>query len=213
MKIDGSIDCIQDGVVAGWVIDTNSPNNPVIVQILIDDEVIAQGCANQFRQDLKDAGIGDGNHGFHIPLPNSIKEGYITISAAALGSTEKLRNSPLSGNFRPLAFAPASFVDQFEQSSLPWLDRENWEVVLADKLKAGIFSFEDEQNFRFWRENGYIIFKKAVPLELIDKAWRDYERAWLERPTLMTNTPGIGVKPLSELPERSNMPNTFRFLS
>jgi hypothetical protein len=52
-------------VVAGWAWDSNQPTTPVSVDIYVDGTLAGTAQADTFRQDLLDAGIGDGNHGFH----------------------------------------------------------------------------------------------------------------------------------------------------
>jgi hypothetical protein len=54
---------------AGWSVDADSPTDRVAVRILVDGTVVAETVADQFRQDLVDAGVpGDGNAGFRVDL-------------------------------------------------------------------------------------------------------------------------------------------------
>lgn len=213
MTIEGSVDALGNGVIAGWAVNTEAPEIPLQIQVFWDGEVIAQGCANQFRQDLYDANISDGRCGFHIPLSSKkIKNGNVTLSVRAIGFDEELRNSPITSYFEGLEFSPASFVDSFAVSSVPWIDLDNWEEILKAKINEQIIDQEDEENIRFWRENGFVIFRQAASHTLIDHAWKDYDRAWVERPFIKTNTPGKGVLKLSDLPKKDEMPKTFRFM-
>ena len=59
----------------GWAWDPQQPNTPISVNIYADDNLVATVSADQFRQDLLDAGIGNGVHGFTLATPESLKDG------------------------------------------------------------------------------------------------------------------------------------------
>ena len=65
--VDGA-DC---STVSGWAWDRNRPNTPISVDIYSDAVLVATVLAGNFRQDLLNAGIGDGNHGFSIATPSA----------------------------------------------------------------------------------------------------------------------------------------------
>jgi hypothetical protein len=67
-----SSDCAY---IAGWAWDRNQPDIPIAVDIYDGSTLIATATADQFRQDLKNAGIGNGYHGFRFPTPVSLREG------------------------------------------------------------------------------------------------------------------------------------------
>jgi SAM-dependent methyltransferase len=67
----GNIDLFDQHTIAGWAADTNAPSAPLGVDVYIDDRLQATLTADGFRQDLKDAGYGDGRKGFSLPLASS----------------------------------------------------------------------------------------------------------------------------------------------
>ncbi len=79
-------------MIAGWAWD--GTNTPISVDIYDNGVLLTSPLANLFRQDLLNAGIGNGYHAFNIATPTSLKDGqshYITIffhgtSNALLGS-------------------------------------------------------------------------------------------------------------------------------
>jgi SAM-dependent methyltransferase len=75
----GYIDVFDQSSIAGWAADTKAPIAPVIVDVYIDDRLQATLTADVFRQDLKDAGYGDGRKGFSLQLvsPRSSPPGRI----------------------------------------------------------------------------------------------------------------------------------------
>ncbi|HJQ27421.1 MAG TPA: hypothetical protein VKA60_26285 [Blastocatellia bacterium] len=83
--------------IVGWAWDANQPNTPINVDVHIDGHayVDIQAPANQFRQDLVDAGKGNGVHGFSFPTPNSLKDGHPhSIRITFSGTNIDLYNTP-----------------------------------------------------------------------------------------------------------------------
>ena len=71
----------------GWAWDRNKPNTVVSVEILVDSESKGTILANEFRQDLKDGGKGNGIHAFRWNIPDELKDGEVhTLSANVAGS-------------------------------------------------------------------------------------------------------------------------------
>ena len=69
-ELHGNLDRVsKDGWISGWCWYPNYPDEHVDLSILIDDEPVGITRAANFRGDLKDAGIGDGTHGFAFALP------------------------------------------------------------------------------------------------------------------------------------------------
>jgi hypothetical protein len=71
----GWVDAVNCSTIAGWAWDGNAPYSPILVDIYDGSLPVATVLADQFRQDLVNAGIGDGRHGFNFPVPASLKDG------------------------------------------------------------------------------------------------------------------------------------------
>jgi alginate O-acetyltransferase complex protein AlgJ len=67
--IEGRVHIVKDGRVKGWIWRPARPQERLELEVLVDDVVVARGCADRPRPDLCAAGIGDGAHGFLIDLP------------------------------------------------------------------------------------------------------------------------------------------------
>ena len=67
-RFAGYIDLFDAHTIAGWAADRTTPAAPISVDLFIDDRLQATLTADVFRQDLKDAGYGDGRKGFSLPL-------------------------------------------------------------------------------------------------------------------------------------------------
>ncbi|KAA9357623.1 putative Ig domain-containing protein [Larkinella humicola] len=91
-NFEGFLDKVECGTIRGWVWDRNKPNSPVTVEFYTGSSVWGSTVANLFRQDLKDAGKGNGAHAYSFEVPSVLKDGVARIiSARVLGSTYDLK--------------------------------------------------------------------------------------------------------------------------
>lgn len=97
----GNLDVANCQTISGWAWDRNQPNIPVNVDINIDEKRVATITANQFRQDLLNAGIGNGYHGFSYPAPASLKDGKPHGVSVMFWGDVNLSNSPKSFTITP----------------------------------------------------------------------------------------------------------------
>ncbi len=58
--------------ITGWVWDPQQPLERIALELVDGDTRLAAVRANQFRSDLRQAGIGDGRHAFVIPLGEAL---------------------------------------------------------------------------------------------------------------------------------------------
>ncbi|RRB00664.1 hypothetical protein EHT25_20935 [Larkinella rosea] len=97
---EGYLDKVECGTIRGWVWDRNKPNTPFLLEFLdgatIETEtVIGETNADIFRQDLKDAGKGNGNHSYSFTVPEKVKNNQAhTIWGRIKGSNYVLKGSP-----------------------------------------------------------------------------------------------------------------------
>ena len=95
--IRGHFDRVAEGIAYGWAFDPSHPEQRLEIGIYHRDQVIAQGTADQFRQDLLDAGIGDGAHAFEVPIAlaqlNDTSAGF---SARTMDHATWLPGNPLA---------------------------------------------------------------------------------------------------------------------
>jgi matrixin len=95
----GSLDLVSCNSIAGWAWDSTQPNSPINVDIYDGSTLIATVAANQFRQDLANAGLGNGIHGFSFVTPASLKNGQPhTIWVKFGGTSTALSGSPKTIN-------------------------------------------------------------------------------------------------------------------
>lgn len=96
---EGYLDSVTCSAIAGWTWNRNGPLSPLNVEVIENGVVIATGTADQFRQDLANAGFGTGKYGFTITTPASLKNGQLhRISLRVKNTGFILGNSPLDFN-------------------------------------------------------------------------------------------------------------------
>jgi hypothetical protein len=81
--------------ISGWAWDKQEPNKPIEVDIYDGDRLLATARADGTRDDLAQAGKGDGKHGFCYPTPAGLKDGKEhTIHVRTHGTDLELLGSP-----------------------------------------------------------------------------------------------------------------------
>ncbi|MPY88564.1 MAG: radical SAM protein [Luteitalea sp.] len=69
-QLAGHVDRVEAGTLIGWAADLAHPGRRVAVECCHNGRPVASAVANEFRQDVEAAGIGDGVHGFTCVLPD-----------------------------------------------------------------------------------------------------------------------------------------------
>lgn len=67
-SFEGHIDNCEGGIVNGWAWDANKPESAVKIKVLSKNKLLGEGVADVPRPDLKQAGKGNGQHGFKIKI-------------------------------------------------------------------------------------------------------------------------------------------------
>lgn len=100
--LEGVHDITNCNGVIGWAWDRNRPDEPVKVDIYDGDKLLATVTAGEFRQDLLDAGIGNGKHGFLYIVPPQLKDARPhMIRMKYAGTSTDLAHTPKQINCSP----------------------------------------------------------------------------------------------------------------
>jgi glycosyltransferase involved in cell wall biosynthesis len=92
----GSLDGPIHGAVRGWAFDPETPDRHIAVELTVDGQPFETVVANAYRDDLLNAGIGDGTHSFSITLPPAYLDGKLhSVAATIAGTRVALLNSPV----------------------------------------------------------------------------------------------------------------------
>jgi major membrane immunogen (membrane-anchored lipoprotein) len=110
-SFEGYLDLVSCQAISGWVWDANQPNTPSTIEFLVGStlesaRLVGTTVASMFRQDLKDNGKGNGNHGYSWNTPDELRNNQTySIWARIQGTTYLLKGSPktltCTGNTTP----------------------------------------------------------------------------------------------------------------
>ncbi|UFH25794.1 hypothetical protein [Pseudomonas sp. CIP-10] len=111
-EVRGHFDYVSDGRAYGWAYSTTIPKKKMTIEILESDEVIGHGVADEFRQDLQAANIGDGYHMFSVQLSHELFDGQ----AHSLVARDADTGSILTGS-------PILFCSEKKETAYPQVPR------------------------------------------------------------------------------------------
>jgi membrane protein involved in D-alanine export len=83
--------------LVGWAWDATKPNEPLNVDVMVDDVYVGRVIANEPRDEMRAHGYGNGAHGFTFKLPEYIHDGKEhTIDARVVDGQQsrQLRGCP-----------------------------------------------------------------------------------------------------------------------
>lgn len=122
-EVIGHFDYVEDGRAYGWAFAPAHPQKRLAVDIISNGEVIAHGYAENFREDLRDAGIGDGGFMFNLQLSNELFDGQLY----SLTAREAETGTALNGGTR-------EFGPEIRELSYPQIPRSLGLELLAGEL-------------------------------------------------------------------------------
>jgi hypothetical protein len=74
LEMEGHLDHLSRTRAAGWVWTPRMPDRRFEVALRFRGQILTRAAAETFRQDLADAGKGDGRHHFDLILPTPLPE-------------------------------------------------------------------------------------------------------------------------------------------
>jgi hypothetical protein len=94
-QYEGYVETGDCQTISGWAWDKGLPNTPIFVDVFKDGILSATIPADLFRQDLWDAKMGNGSHGYVFPVSSIWKDGNPhNISFKFSGTNDELIGSP-----------------------------------------------------------------------------------------------------------------------
>jgi hypothetical protein len=94
-QFEGSLDKVEVASLGGWAWDASQPSTAIKVEIYDGTTLLSTITAQEFREDLKSAGKGDGKHAFSYAFPRTLRDGQShTISVRYAGTPSELPGSP-----------------------------------------------------------------------------------------------------------------------
>ena len=212
---DGYLDGADCNQIWGWAWDRNNPNGAVFVDIYDGNNLIAGNVlANLFRQDLLNAGKGNGNHAFVINTPASLKDGKPHAINVRFTSGSNSQNS-LGSSPRTFVCGARIFPDPSYPVTVGGAGGQTWEqsIRFSSAVPGRIthirfYKASGETGIhygRIWSDSG-VLLREQQFLSETASGWQE-----LQLSSPLTITPGVqyrisynvnafGVKILSAFP-------------
>lgn len=121
IEVLGHFDYVLDGRAYGWAFAPAHPDQRLAIDILLDDEIVAHGYANQYREDLQQAGLGDGHCLFELQLSHELFDGQLHSLTARAAQTGTLLNG-----------GPHTFGPEHREPAYPQIPRKQGLTLLAE---------------------------------------------------------------------------------
>ncbi len=96
----GHVDEVVNGQITGWVCNRGRPDAPVTVDLILNGETVVSAVADVHRPDLVAAGIGNGNHGYALPIPARL------LSDEAMEATVEISGTGIMLDGSPVTIGP-----------------------------------------------------------------------------------------------------------
>jgi hypothetical protein len=86
----GAVTSADADEILGWAWNVRQSGDPVRVDVYADGALLATTLADQFREDVANARVGDGRHGFSLATPAFLKDGKSHVITVKASGTEKI---------------------------------------------------------------------------------------------------------------------------
>ncbi len=192
---DGYLDGATCDQIWGWAWDRNNPNTAVNVNIYDGNNLIAANVpANIFRQDLLNAGKGNGYHAFAINTPSSLRDGKTHSISVRFTSGSNNQNN-LGSSPRPITCGAVMFPDPAPPVTVVGAGGSTWEQstmfssAIAGKITHIRFykaSGESTGHYgRIWSDSGTLLRQQ----QFINESASGWQEVQLSTP--LTISPGV----------------------
>jgi SAM-dependent methyltransferase len=123
----GYVDVLTAQQISGWAADRARPNEPVFLDVSVNDEFVARLRARVFRSDLVEHGIGDGRKGFWFNPFCYLRVGAnrVRVSFSDTGETVANGEQTVTHLTSVGAFAEASDAELLARSQERWKGDEH----------------------------------------------------------------------------------------
>ncbi|GAB3263184.1 hypothetical protein GCM10027347_29560 [Larkinella harenae] len=152
---DGYLDKVECGSFRGWAWDANQPNTPVTIEFFADGQSLGTIPANIFRQDILDAGKGNGKHVYFFPTPHQLKDGQPHVISAKIANTNytlKWAPKSLTCPSGSRLTIPSAEIPQ------PWKVTILGNPVTGDELEVEVKEAQNRQlRFQLTNLNGQVV--------------------------------------------------------
>ena len=126
--IRGAIDSVTPSEISGWLYGGELNLRGRRVLAYFEQICIGAGEVKEFRQDLADAGLGDGFHGFRfdITAPDKSRLGSIVVRLDGDDATILQKDSRVIGRFDPPEISSRVGAILDRGPTLQWMRTRGW---------------------------------------------------------------------------------------
>jgi phytanoyl-CoA hydroxylase len=172
MTVVGTFDGFRDMFAAGWAYFPNAPEVRPNIVLVVNGSIASTTKADVYRPDVAVAGYGDGRYGFSIPLPDRIMDGGVYEVDV------RIENAANPISYTPRTFSAALYVPAEKFASMsPSIDAEDGDLLVDNLFAKKVIGRELAADLRKWRNDGYIIWRKAVAPAVVAKIGADLDAA------------------------------------
>jgi hypothetical protein len=123
--LKGAIDHVSPNEVGGWIYSTNGSVRNHTVLAFIHDVCVGAGRVEVYREDLADAGLGDGFLGFRFPVSLAKLEDAPLVAVKLEGSDAVIIQP--TARLAPRAnYEPRAMVSARSLASIEWMRARGW---------------------------------------------------------------------------------------
>ena len=179
MRVAGHVDRCDEQLVEGWITVLGEPETKVSLDVMLAGKAIGHCTADQLREDLRDAEIGDGYCAFSFPMPAFVPKSDLKRIKLRISDSLLYLDMGTGDAADDIGGSARNTVSRFGGL---WIDHYDWLDHLALKHRMGELSEEMcLKIFKFARD-GYLVIKQAVPSKLIDRLNAELDKMWVSPP-------------------------------
>ena len=123
--LKGAIDHVSTNEVGGWIYSTNGSVRNHTVLAFIHDVCVGAGRVEVYREDLADAGLGDGFLGFRFPV-SLAKVEDVPLVAVKLEGSDAVIIQPTARLAPRTVTAGRAIVSGRSLASIEWMRTRGW---------------------------------------------------------------------------------------
>ncbi|MEM5882224.1 MAG: hypothetical protein QXS69_02065, partial [Candidatus Aenigmatarchaeota archaeon] len=146
--IRGYIDKIEGLFIHGWAYNPLVPNEKVVLWVYIDEQLVGIIQADLYREDLKQVGIGDGNHGFIFKISEDFLDSKPHIVRVKAYNVYDLNNSPIKVNFLEKKIENFNYIPKY-------IENDHYEGVYIP-FKVQYQLFNSENHFSLYENTDFV---------------------------------------------------------
>jgi ubiquinone/menaquinone biosynthesis C-methylase UbiE len=167
---EGYIGIHNQEFIEGWAWNRKSPDVPVTLDIYENDTLVSTVTADRFRLDLYSAKLGNGEHGFLFPIPDSLRDGKDHLISVKFGeAAQHLSGSPFILNSKPGKLSDTHQSPKTVSQSKTWATLPNNKSLLEEITSRKIRDLGEVIDTRFSGIYTVISDQEVVDLYLHDE--------------------------------------------